>query len=157
MGAPTSEYRARLYEKGYEILAKATLPRGVRVGDITAIRVPGTERVCHPSELVRLELQARPKEPEGRLAAAQASPEQIYGFTSWSHDLQREVFALQLERMYMRHHRESNDQRQLRWVSRQYGRLFSRLAGPGEDYASVGLQIKEAMRALQNDPLFKRG
>lgn len=153
MGAPSSEYRARLYEKGYELLAKSVLPRGLRVADINAIRVPGTERFCHPSELVRLELQARPKEMEGRQAAALATPEQLYGFTNWAHELHRDVFAMELERMYMRHHRMPDDERQLRWVARQYGRLFARLAGPGRDYALVGQRISDAMDTLDRDPL----
>lgn len=155
MGAPSSEYRARLYEKGYELLGKSILPRGLHVADITSIRVPGTDRFCHPAELVRLELQARPKEREGRQAAAVASPEQLFGFTEWAHELHRDVFALELERMYMRHHRVPDDERQLRWVARQYGRLFSRMAGPERDFALVGKRIGEAMAELQKDPLHR--
>lgn len=152
LGAPSSEYRGRIYEKGWEVITKA---RGgalrAEEGACESIRVPGIDRDCHPSEWVRMELQARPKDRIARVLAASATPEQVWTFTGWAHDLAREALALQLERFYIRQRKHTTDERALRFMCGQYGKMLSRLHADLGDWSCVGLQIGEVLAELERE------
>lgn len=153
LGSPSSEYRGRIYEKGWEVVTKAAGgPSRIKAEDVDSIVVPGIDRACHPSEWVRMELQARPKDRVARRAASCASPEQLWTFTGWSHDLAKDALALELERYYIRQRKETTDERALRFMCRQYGNMLSRLHGDLGDWSCVGLQIGDLIAQLQKEP-----
>lgn len=152
MGSPSSEYRARIYDKGWEVVGKligqSRLRNKITPEAFDSIRVPGLNRECHPSEWVRCELQARPKEEEGRRSAAVATPEEVWTFTSWAQQMAKDALALDLERFYVRQRRYTTDEKALRWMCRQYANMLCRLHGDLGDWACVGNQIGDTLADL---------
>jgi hypothetical protein len=154
MGSPSSEYRVRIYEKGWEVIGKAIgalhMRRlNVQASDIDSIRVPGLGRECYPGDWVRAEAQARPKEEAGRRAAAVASPEEMWAFSPWTHEMARDALALDLERFYFRTRKTSTDEKALRWMCRQYGNMLVRLHGDLGDWPCVGLEIGATLAKIE--------
>lgn len=146
LGSPSSDYRARLYEKGWEQVAKllALFPGGAGqalAGNVTTIRNEATGEDVRPQDWTRLELQVRPRQEEGRRLAASASPEQAWGFTEWAHELAQEAMALDLERICIRTRKVSKDEEALRWMCQHYGAMLTRLRADLGDFACVGLEI----------------
>lgn len=144
VGSTSSDYRARLYEKGWEQVGKLlALYKGHRISpdSIVTITNTSTGEDVRPADWVRLELQARPKEEEARRLAAVATPEQAWTFTDWSQRLAREAMALELERFYMRTRKVSKDEEALRWMCQQYGGMLARLKTDLGDWACVGLEV----------------
>lgn len=84
VGSPKSDYRARLYEKGWEEvnkqLARFNLPPGVSE-TIMMITNTVTGEMIRPQDWTRLELQVRPRQEEGRRMAAFATPEEAWSFS----------------------------------------------------------------------------
>jgi hypothetical protein len=155
MGSASSEYRARIYEKGWEVVGKAINSSKLRAilsaGDVTAVRVPGLDRECHPGEWVRAELQARPKGDDGRRAAAVASPSQVWTFTSWSHDFAKEALLMDIERFYHRARKHTTDERALRWMCHQYAGPLGRLRDDLGDWCCVGLQLGDMIEQIKRE------
>lgn len=143
IGSQTSDYRARLYEKGLEVVGRLDVVRRgqIEAGSVAGVTNELTGELVDPANWVRLELQARPKGEEARRLAATATPEQAWGFTEWSHELAKEAMALELERIYMRTHKVSKDEEALRWMCQQYGGMLGRLESDLGDFACVGLEI----------------
>lgn len=151
IGSQTSDYRARLYEKGLEVVGRLDV---VRKGQVEAVNISAvtnelTGELIVPANWVRLELQARPKGEEARRLAATATPEQAWGFTEWSHELAKEAMALELERIYMRTHKVSKDEEALRWMCQQYGGMLTRLCADLGGWECVGLSIGDTVKLLQ--------
>ncbi len=153
IGSPSSDYRGRLYEKGYEQLAKwrewfaHTYPQ-FEPHEPTAFTTP-TGMAVRPEDWIRLEVQCRPDGEQARRAAAHATPEQAWTFTSWSHELAKAVLKLDLERIYIRQRKVSKDEQTLRWMCAQYGGMLTRLCSDLGDWKAVGLQIGDTI-AQQN-------
>lgn len=111
MGSASSDVRVRLYDKTAE--ARRFLP---------------VERHHEiPENWSRLEAQIRPRK-EWKSYAAQATPEQAWGFSGWTTALASQALSLSLERITMQANRESDDQRAYRYLLIQYGPLLQRLA-----------------------------
>jgi hypothetical protein len=145
LGSPASDYRARLYEKGWEQVAKllALFPGGVapHPGNVVSIRNEITGEDVRPQDWTRLELQVRPRQEEGRRKAATVTPEQAWGFTEWAHELAQEAMALDLERICIRTRKVSKDEEALRWMCQHYGAMLTRLQADLGDWACVGLEV----------------
>lgn len=139
IGSRKSDYLGRLYEKGYEQMAKV---RGLLPGMVVeTITNTATGEQVKPEDWVRLELQARPQGEEARRVAAVATPEQAWTFTDWTQELAREALALDLERFYVRTRKVSKDEEALRWMCQQYGGMLARQKEDLGDWACVGLEI----------------
>jgi len=144
IGSKGSDHFGRLYEKGYEQAGKVKgLLPGMVLETITNTVTGEQVRV---DEWVRLELQVRPKGEIARRVAAEATPEQAWGFTAWSHELAHEALALDLERVYVRTKKISKDEEALRWMCQQYGGMLGRLQADLGDWACVGLEIGEVIK-----------
>ena len=144
IGSKKSDYLGRLYEKGYEQLAKLKVQAPyLELETITNI---STGESVRPEDWVRLELQARPQGEEARRAASICTPEQAWTFTDWTQELAREAMALDLERFYVRTRKMSKDEEALRWMCQQYGGMLSRLQADLGDWSCVGLQIGEIIK-----------
>lgn len=153
IGSPTSDYRGRLYEKGFEMLGKI---EGISKGQfkpeqITSIWEESLGKNVNPSDWIRLELQARPKQEEGRRKAAYATPEQAWTFTDWSHDLAREALALDLERYYVRTRKMSTDEAAMRWMCRQYAGMLMRQKDDLGSWDCVGLEIERVIAEVRSE------
>lgn len=128
IGGRKSATFARLYEKGKQM-------RG--------LGGPGAEAIS--PDLVRLELEARP-DGRARYWAAQCDPVEAYGLSSWSQELARLVYGVDVDRVHIRERRESDDARALRWMVLQYGEHLDRLAAELGGWANAGLHLRD-MRA----------
>ena len=137
IGSKGSDHFGRLYEKGYEQLAKQ---KGLQP-DLKTITNTLTGEMLNPADWVRLELQVRPQGEEARRKASEATPEQAWGFTSWTHALAREALTIDLERMYIRTKKTSKDEEAMRWMCKQYGGMLTRIQSDLGDWSAVGLEI----------------
>ena len=134
MGAATSDVRARLYDKAAELRAK--MP---------------PERHCEiPEHLARLEIQVRPRKL-WKEAASVLKPEQMWGLSSWTLDLARQVFDLPLERIKMNVRTETDFERAYRFMLMQYGNVIRQLKDDLGDWSSVGLQIGEDLEVIRRN------
>lgn len=145
LGSKTSDYRARFYDKGWEIYGKAVQQcgrKGISIDPQTVFFTPpGTSLHVRPSDWVRLELQARPDGEDARLLAASCTPEQAWGFTDWTHSLAEEVFKLGLERIYIKARRLGSDESALRWMVKQYRRPLVHLLEDLGSWDVVGMEL----------------
>ena len=145
VGSPSSDYRARIYEKGWEQFGKlAALFRkqGVELEDMEVPHIVNTAtgELVRPEDWTREELQVRPKKEDARRLAATLTPEQVWGVTPWALDLARETMALDLERIVMRTRKVSKDEEALRWMCQQYAGPLFRLAEK-TGWEGVGIAI----------------
>jgi DNA relaxase NicK len=123
MGGRKSAVFARLYEKGKQLRGRALDPRGIS------------------TDLVRLEVQVRPEGPARERAAAGA-PEEAYGYADWTRELARRVLDIEVDRVHIKERRESDDERALEWLVRQYGDHLQRLAEREGSWAGVGHRLE---------------
>lgn len=156
LGSPTSDYRARLYEKGWEQVAKLLqlfkeLPANIGE-NVTMIRNEITGENVRPQDWTRLELQVRPRQEEGRRKAATVAPEEAWGFTDWATELAAEAMALDLERICIRTRKVSKDEEALRWMCQHYGSMLTRLNADLGDWACVGLEIGRMIQEQRTKP-----
>lgn len=154
VGSPKSDYRVRLYEKGWEQVTKmrnslckmgVDLPDG---GRSIKLRNEETGELIDPSIWVRAEAQIRPKHEDARRKVAQLSPAETWGCSTWTHELAQEAMALNLQRIVMRSHKTSKDEEALAWMCKQYGAMLSRLHGDLGDWPCVGLEIGRVIASL---------
>lgn len=131
MGSVSSDVRVRLYDKTAE--SRRFLP-AERHAEI-------------PENWSRLEAQVRPRK-EWKAYAAQATPEQAWGFSGWTTTLADKAMSLSLERITMQANRESDDQRAYRYLLIQYGPLLQRLAEGQGSWEMVGRTIGDDLRRI---------
>lgn len=132
MGADSSDYKVRGYEKGYEQVGKIDAilgKKGLRA-DRDNIRITNTltGEMIRPQDWFRLELQMRPRQEDSRRLLATLTPEQAWGCTVWTRELAQEAMALDLERIVMRTRKTSAFDESIAWACRQYGKVFEQLA-----------------------------
>ena len=123
MGGRKSAVFARLYEKGKQLRGRALDPRGIS------------------TDLVRLEVQVRPEGP-ARDRAAAGAPQDAYGYADWTQELARRVLGVEVDRVHIKERRESDDERALEWLVRQYGDHLQRLAEREGGWAGVGPRLE---------------
>lgn len=151
IGSKGSDYRVRLYEKGMEQVGKLGIVAPGGLPDDFRILNTATGELVRPQDLVRLEGQCRPQGEEAKRLAAVASPEQLWGFTAWMHDLAKRAMAIDLERLYMRTRKRSTDEQALHWMCGQYSNMLQRLKADLGDWQSVGLTIGEMINEQQRN------
>nr|CRY95055.1 hypothetical protein [uncultured prokaryote] len=146
VGSPTSDYRARIYEKGWEEFGKLSAlfrKQGVELEDMDVPHIVNTAtgELVRPEDWTREELQVRPKKEEARRRVATLTPEQCWGVSPWALDLARQTMALDLERIVMRTRKVSKDEEALRWMCQQYGSMLLRLRDDAGGWEKVGETI----------------
>ena len=158
LGSPTSDYRMRLYDKGWERFSSVQARLGRANVDPEAVTFAAHDgTLIRPGDWIRAELQARPQGEEARRAAAVATPEQAWGFTDWTHELARRAFSLDLERAYIRLRKLSKDDEALRWMVRQYRGPLQRLAEQLGGWDCVGLTLSEICKGLDDEKKGSQG
>lgn len=154
IGSTSSDYRARLYEKGWEQVAKllALFKQPIEAGAVVSIRNEVTGEDVRPQDWTRMELQLRPRQEDARRRAASLLPDEAWGCTPWAQELAAEALALDLERIVMRTRKVSKDEEALRWMCQHYGAMLQRLQHDLGDWACVGKQIGEIVQEQQKRP-----
>ena len=126
LGAVTSPVRARLYEKGKE---------------------PGYRHLKGFTDWVRLELQVRP-EKEAKTVYSALSATEVWGASPFSRELAGALLNASVGRVPAGTvFRESQRDRALRFMCRQYGAHLVSLASDLGDWQSVGLTLSELVKA----------
>lgn len=138
VGSFKSPVMLRLYEKGKQL----------RSSGVVAPR-------HSPLDWVRLEVQVRPHKSKKAAAAAMSSRD-VWGLSSWTHELHELVLGGELERVQMHEWRAPDDARAWRALLSQYGKLLERKALElGEDGAPnwpmLGVLLDEALSAPLED------
>ena len=128
MGAPSSDYRVRGYEKGWEQVGKLDVMAGGKLPrDQIKIVNTLTGELVDPSHWFRLEFQVRPRQPEAREMLATMSPEEVWGCTTWARELAFEAMALDLEKFVMRTRKHSAFDESVAWMCRQWSGVLLQL------------------------------
>ena len=131
LGSQHSAVRVRLYEKGKQL-------RGLAMDGGSDIS----------PDLVRLEVQVRPEGP-ARWRAAVGEPDEAFGYADWTRELAARVLALDVERVRIKERRETDDERAIEWLVRQYGEHLERLADRAGGWAAVGDELHRVMERQQ--------
>lgn len=133
MGAKSSSVHARLYEKTAEQRKK--LPES-RWGEV-------------PDNWTRLECIAKPKDKQVREWCAKMQPEDVWGFSTWTKELASRALAIDVQRIHTRIQRESDDDKAIRVMCQQYGKILMRMKDELGDWGCVGLTLGEVVAKLK--------
>ncbi len=136
MGAPSSDVRARLYDKAAE-MRKRSSP-----ADLAEV----------PDYLTRLEIQGRPRQT-WRFFAAKMEPEHVWGMSAWSHHLGEAAFGMALQRIHMRARKETTHERSYRFLLTQYRAVLERQFRDLGSWSAVGLQMGDDLKKLLDGDL----
>lgn len=143
VGSPSSNFRARLYEKGYEQLSRMKWHPAEFF-----FSTPEGEQV-RPDDWVRLELQVRPQGDDAKHLASRSTPEQFWGFSNWTHELASKAMALELERITLRQHKHLANDEKLRWMCKMYGNALQYLHDDVGDWKAVGMTLGELLQEVR--------
>jgi hypothetical protein len=103
---------------------------------------------CVSENWTRLEVQIRPKKIGKRMAAT-LSPEQAWGFSSWSQDLVFQALKLQVEKLQgLGWKPQTDDEKTFDWLCRQYGPLLGRMVQDLGNWECIGLTIGDRIEEL---------
>lgn len=128
LGSRKSAVYLRIYEKGKQLRKMA--------------RENGLSPEGFSETLVRVEIQVRP-EKQSRTHAAKMEPMEAYGFSKWSQAFASDLFGLDLDRVSIKHVRDSDDVRALFYMREQYGVVMERVVREryGGDWAAFGQSL----------------
>lgn len=133
LGGKASAVTCRAYQKGLQ-LRKDLHP---------------ALRSCVSADWARLEVQVRPPKQLGKTLAATLTPEQAWGFAAWSQALVLEAINLEIPRVEgLGWQPQSDDDRAMDWLCRQYGPLLGRVLQDLGSWECVGLQIGDRIAEL---------
>lgn len=134
LGSKSSAVIVRLYEKGKQLKGLA-LDGGPEISE----------------DLVRLEVQVRP-DGDARHRAARCDPLDAFGYADWTKELLRRVQGANVERVHIRERRESDHERAMYWLVRQYGaHLLDELALLGGSPADLGQELVDRIARYQGE------
>ena len=105
LGSRRSQVMLRVYEKGLEMAHKA-----------------GTEITDQARQHVRCEVEFKPANNTAREAARSITPPSVWGTTAWLGDFVKRGFDQDVERVMVSETRESDTERALRFMGKQYSR-----------------------------------
>ena len=114
IGSPKSDYRCRIYEKGFEQAKKEAALWEKQGVDMYANGAPlvlnvETGEYIPAENWVRSELQVRARQEEGRRLLAELSPEQCWCVSPWAHEFAKEALKLEMEREIIRSRKKNSD------------------------------------------------
>lgn len=139
VGSPTSSAYIRLYEKGKQIAHQAFTKNGLGIPD-------GMDLL----DVVRLELQIRPKKSHKALAA-KSSLEEMWGYSPWTQEVADELLNLSVPRVDLTEWKKSDDEQALKWLAKQYGGTLNRLADRYGSRQAVFDELWKAIDELDED------
>lgn len=132
LGATSSDYRSRLYQKGLQLRAEYLAGKRNSPVDQESLingcqyELPDGSK-CDLADLVRVEVQIRPPTKEGKLALAHLEPEKCLAFSPWLVDLADSVFGMKFEKLDIRGQKVSDLDHKITWMLKQYGNSITEL------------------------------
>lgn len=126
VGSPKSDVQVRLYEKGLQLREQL---------------VDELERELVPRDWVRLEVRVRPQK-ESRHVAGAADATALWGFAKWTQQLLARVESIDVPRVSIATTRETDDERAVGHLVKQYGKTLARLAAAAGGWAALGLDLE---------------
>lgn len=129
LGSPSSAVRVLLYEKGKELIGRS-IDGGVGIS----------------KDLVRLEARVRP-DGDARHRAAHMAPADFFGFSDWSKELHNRVEGVDVERVHLKERRESDHERAMYWLVKQYGQHLADEAELLGGWDQVALSLARRVQA----------
>lgn len=133
LGAPSSDVRVRIYEKGAQVMGAHCIEAGT---------------VNPLADWVRVELQLRPGRV-AREAVAKMSPAEVWGCSPWVKALANEVNGMNVERFKMTEKRMSSDERSRYFMLLQYGDVIRRWAHECGDFPTWGRQVESDLGRIE--------
>lgn len=131
MGAKDSAVRVRMYEKGFEQLAKHG----------NAARVAGVSE-----NWVRCEIQVRPTKRAAKLQLAEVPADQFWGCSRFAQDIADELLGVEVERVNIGTvYRVSDLERAEMYMLRQYAAVLRRVKEREGSWEAVGRWIGETL------------
>lgn len=131
LGSASSDVRVRLYDKTAEVRRALPVDRRAEI----------------PENWSRLEVQVRPRK-EWKAYAAQAAPEQAWGFAGWTTELAARACALDVERIMMQAGRETDEERRHRFMLQQYGNHLRQLYADLGSWECVGKTLGDDLARM---------
>ena len=133
LGGKSSAVTCRCYQKGLQ-MRKEIHP---------ALRPSISEHWA------RLEVQVRPPKQIGKALAATMTPEEAWGFASWSQELILSALKLKVEKIKgLGWKPQTDDEVTLDWLCRQYGPLLGRMVEDLGSWECVGLTVGDRIAEL---------
>lgn len=131
IGSMKSPVFLRLYEKGLQERSAAP---------------DDEQREKIPADWARLELVVRPGR-EARHQAAQAAPEDAWGYSSWAQEVAQMAMQLDVPRVPITVWRQTDDDRAMSFLIKQYGDTMGRKAEQLGGFAALGEFIGQQLAA----------
>lgn len=132
LGAPSSDYRARGYQKGLQMRQRALAGmRGYKcdvkalLSDLQVEMQDG--KLVDARDLVRVEAQIRPPTKKGKLALATLEPQDCFAFSPWLVDLAQSVFEMNLVKLDVRGQKITDLDHKVSWMVKHYGATIQEL------------------------------
>lgn len=125
VGSRSSQVFVRIYEKG-----------------IKYARDVGEQITQELRSWVRVELEFKPQTKAAKQLAPEMSGPRMWGSTTWTRELAKDVLDMEAERVSIRERRETNQERALRYMGQQYGKYLQQLfRDNGEDFEQFGFAV----------------
>jgi DNA relaxase NicK len=142
VGAPSSAYRVRVYDKGKEMMAK-----GADVDKDGYIFNSLDGKKLHVDDWVRYEMQLRPK-AQIKSSIALYSPKDFIGVSPWLREAGNKIFNLNIKKVAFKQKEKSSYDKALDFMCLQYGRHLKKLFF--ENKGDVEKELKRRMDRIDS-------
>lgn len=128
LGSPASAASIRLYEKGKQLANQMFIKHNFAVPE------------GFPLNMVRLELQVRPQKQQKAKAAGDELAN-FWGYAKWTSCVADDLLSVDVPRVEVNTWKQSDDDRAMMWLARQYGNVLSRRLEHLGSWCAVGQEI----------------
>lgn len=136
LGSKTSSAQIRLYEKGKQMANLLFTRNNWEIPD------------DFPINWVRLELQLRPQKQQKEQAAKEELAN-FWGYAGWTREVADDLLSVDVPRVEVNNWKQSDDEKAMLWMARQYGNLLTRRLEALGDWCSVGREIGQYIEKLK--------
>lgn len=103
---------------------------------------------------IRIEVEFKPQNPKSKASAQTLTPDAIWGTSDWLIEFASEAFGMEAQKINIAQRRESDMQRALRFMGKQYGAHLSALFDQCDrDLAAFGAAVAH-LAGLEDSPGF---
>ena len=84
-----------------------------------------------------------------KIQAATEELVNLWGYSNWTREVADDVFSLDVPRVKADEWKQTDDERVMMWVAKQYGNFFTRMLDKKGSWAAVGEEIGRYVRKAQ--------